>query len=60
MGSKNKAGYTATPVECGCAGAVFENIHLGWSSEAKDYKNIIKYYETDQPTNGWTKRDVDC
>ena len=37
----NKTGYTATPVACGWAGAVFELLqHLGRSSEAKDCKNI--------------------
>ena len=38
--SMNKAGYTATPVACGWAGAVFELLkHLGKCSEAKDRKN---------------------
>ena len=50
----NKAGYTATPVACGWAGAVFELLeHLGRSSEAKDRKNIkkVKWGPTDRPTN---------
>ena len=37
---KDKAGYTATPVACRWAGAVFELLkHLGRSGEAKDRKN---------------------
>ena len=37
---RNKDGYTATPVACVWAGAVFELLkHLGRSSEAKDGKN---------------------
>ena len=37
----NKAGYTATPVVCGWAGAVFKLLkHLGKSGKAKDRKNI--------------------
>ena len=50
----NKAGYTATPVACGWAGAVLELLeHLGRSSEAKDRKNIkkVKWGPTDQPTD---------
>ena len=40
---ENKAGYTATLVACGWAGAVFELLeHLGKCSEAKDRKNIKK------------------
>ena len=40
---KNKAGYTATSVACGWAGAVFELLkHLARSSEAKDRKNTKK------------------
>ena len=39
----NKAGYTASPVACGWAGAVFGLLeHLGRSSEAKGRKNIKK------------------
>ena len=39
----NKAGYTATLVACGWAGAVVELLnHLGKCSEAKDRKNIKK------------------
>ena len=51
---KNKAGYTATPVACGWAGAVFELLeHLGRSSEAKDRKNIkkVKWGPTNRPTD---------
>ena len=41
--SGNKAGYTATSVACGWAGAVIESPeHLGKSGEAKDRKNIKK------------------
>ena len=40
---RNKARYTATPVACGWAVAVFELLeHLGRGSEAKDCKNIKK------------------
>ena len=42
-GKENKAGYTASLVACGWAGAVFELLkHLARSSEAKDRKNIKK------------------
>ena len=42
----DKAGYTATPVACGWAGAAFEVIkHLGWNSETKD---------REKHTDGWT------
>ena len=50
----NKAGYTATSVACGWAGAVIESLeHLGKSGEAKDRKNIkkVKWGPTNQPTN---------
>ena len=56
---KNKAGYTATLVACGWAGAVFELLkHLGKCSEAKDRKNIkkVKWGPTDRPTNQPTDR----
>ena len=59
---KNKAGYTATLVACGWAGAVFELLkHLGKCSEAKDRKNIkkIKWGPTDGPTDGRTKRGLE-
>ena len=58
----NKAGYTATPVACGWAGAVFELLkHLGRSGEAKDRKNIkkVKWGPTDQPTNRLTDQPTD-
>ena len=58
----NKAGYTATSVACGWAGAVIELLeHLGKSGEAKDRKNIkkVKWGPTDQPTDGRTKRGVE-
>ena len=65
-GEKNKAGYTATSVACGWAGAVFELLkHLARSSEAKDRKNIkkVKWGPTDRPTNrptdGRTKRGIE-
>ena len=50
----NKAGYTATLVACGWAGAVFELLkHLGKCSEAKDRKNIkkVKWGPTNRPTD---------
>ena len=60
---RNKAGYTATLVACGLAGAVFELLeHLGKCSEAKDRKNIKKVKwgptnrPTDQPTDGRTDK----
>ena len=52
---RNKAGYTATSVACGWAGAVIELlVHFGKSGEAKDRKNIkkVKLGPTDQPTDG--------
>ena len=58
----NKAGYTATLVACGWAGAVFELLkHLGKCSEAKDRKNIkkVKWGPTNQPTNRPTNRPTD-
>ena len=51
----NEAGYTATPVACGWAGAEFELLeHLGRSSEAKDHKNKneVKWRPTDRPMDG--------
>ena len=59
---KNKAGYTATPVACGWAGAVFELLeHLGRSSEAEDSKNIkkVKWGATDRRTDKPTDRPTD-
>ena len=50
----NKAGYTATSIAWGWAGAVIELLeHLGKSSEAKDRKNIkkVKWGPTDGPTD---------
>ena len=50
----NKAGYTATSVACGWAGAVIELLeHLGKSDEAKERKNIkkVKWGPTDGPTD---------
>ena len=54
---KNKAGYTATLVACGWAGAVFEFLErFGKCSEAKDHKNIkkVKWGMTNRPTNQLT------
>ena len=55
---KNKAGYTATLVACGWAGAVFELLkHLGKCSEAKDSKNMKKSkMGTDRPTDRPTEK----
>ena len=40
---ENKAGYTATSLAYGWAGAIFESLmHLARSSETKDRKNIKK------------------
>ena len=53
--AKNKAGYTATLVACGWAGAVFEFLErFGKCSEAKDHKNIkkVKWGPTNRPTDG--------
>ena len=63
---KNKAGYTASPVACGWAGAVIERVTkaFGQCSKLKKLKNTIKVKRgptdkpTDQPTNGWTKQGV--
>ena len=59
----NKAGYTATPVACGWAGADLRSLdHLGRSSEAKDRKNPKKVKcdgRTDGRTNGPTKWGVE-
>ena len=58
----NKAGYTATEVACGWAGAVFELLkHLSKCSEAKDRKNIkkVKWGPTDRPTNKLTDQPMD-
>ena len=58
----NKAGYTATLVACGWAGAVFELLkHLARSSEAKDRKNIkkIKWGLTNRPTDRRKKRGIE-
>ena len=39
----NKAGYTASPVACGWAGAIFEvTREFGQEHEAKDRKDIKK------------------
>ena len=55
----NKAGYTASPVACGWAGAVFELLeHLGRNSEAKDRKNPKKV-KCDGLTDGPTDRRTD-
>ena len=59
MKNENKAGYTATLVACGWAGAVFELLkHLGKCSEANDRKNIkkVKWGPTDQPTDRRTDK----
>ena len=61
-GNRNKAGYTATLVACGWAGAVFELLkHLARSSEAKDRKNIkkVKWGPTNRPTDQPTDRRTD-
>ena len=57
----DKAGYTATLVACGWAGAVFEFLErFGKCSEAKDHKNIKKSkMGTDQPTNRLTDGRTD-
>ena len=52
---KNKAGYPATPVACGWAGAIIE--HLGRSSKAKNPINAEKVKcdgRTDRRTDGPT------
>ena len=57
--NENKAGYTATPVACGRAGAVFHSQeHLGKSSRAKDRKNIKKV-KFDGQNNLPTDRPID-
>ena len=61
--TKNKTGYTATPVACGWAGAVIEvTDYLGRSSDAKNPKDPKKVKcdgRTDQRTDGSTKRGVE-
>ena len=55
----NKAGYTATSVARGWAGAVFRSLdHLGRSIEAKDRKSPKKsvLQSADWRTDGWTDR----
>ena len=55
----NKAGYTATPVACGWAGAIIEvTNHLGRSSEAKNCKNPKKV-KCAGPTDGRTDERTD-
>ena len=59
---RNKAGYTATSVACGWAGAVIELLeHLDKSGEAKDRKNIkkVKWGPTDRPTDQPTDQPTD-
>ena len=55
----NKAGYTATEVACGWAGAIFEVTspfrQQQWSPKIK----IIKKVKCDQPTDRPTKRGVE-
>ena len=61
---ENKAGYTATPVTYGWAGAVFE---VAWSFGQKQWgqrpQKKSKVWQTDQrtdgPTDGPTKRVVE-
>ena len=51
-GMVNKAGYTATPVVCGWAGAVIEvTWAFGREQWAKKAQNRQKSKGTDRPTN---------
>ena len=56
----NKAGYAATLVACGWAGAVLEKVtgHLGRGCMLKELKNAekVKRGPTNQPTDGPTDR----
>ena len=56
--NKNKAGYTATPVACGWAGAIFE-VTRPFGQEHWGHKNeITKKVKRDQPTNRPTDRQT--
>ena len=60
----NKAGYTATTVACGWAGAVFEVTKaFGHEQRAKDRRNIMNKVKCDGRTDGrmdgQTKRGVE-
>ena len=49
---RNKGGYTATPVVCGWAGAIFELTRaFGQEQYGQRIKNIKKV-KCDRPTNG--------
>ena len=49
----NKAGYTATPVACGWAGAVLEKVTRPFGQELKKLKNAenVTRGPTDRPTD---------
>ena len=54
IGNKcNKAGYTATLVACGWAGAVLEKVTRASGQELKNLKNAkkVKRGPTNRPTN---------
>ena len=57
---KNKAGYTATKVACGWAGAVFEVTRPLRQEMWGQNDKIIKKVKHDQPTNQRTKGVVMC
>ena len=60
----NKAGYTATLIACGWAGAIY-GVTRAFGKEALNRENMkqIKMWRTnqlnDQPTNGRTKQGVE-
>ena len=53
---KNKAGYTATEVACGWAGAIFEVTRPFGQELGGQNNKIIKRVKCDQPTNRPTDR----
>ena len=61
--SKNKAGYTATEVACGWAGATFEVTgrrgQEQWGARNKIIKKVKCDQPTDRPTDRRTKRVVE-
>ena len=55
----NKAGYTATAVKCGWAGAVFEVTRPLGQEQWGQRNKIIKKVKRDRPTDRRTKRVVE-
>ena len=55
---RNKAGYMATEVARGWAGAIFEVTRPFWQHQCGSRKNIIKKVKHDRPTNGHATKNV--